>query len=250
MLAEQHLSKLGLTLEDARKFISSHQETDPEAIFLAAFDNAVTTEMLSEITNFSPAEIKNYFSFHELNSDYLNKTHLFFNTNLAPSLEAFVNYNEIPEGILSTKALREKVQPMTQHIDYSDYYDEIFFERRYPFQSWDDVYDPSESGIMHLGNIPASDDNLESIFYGTLINIFSRIDDNELTQIRNFSGEKSAAEYQTLLVNSLTSIPDNPINDDILANHVVDDAIRIITDRQIDSLSGLLDNSFLGLITV
>ena len=246
MSVEKHLNKLEITVEQANDFISANIK-DPEKLFTAASNNAVTTDMLHEITNYSTGDIREYFAAAGFDSNDLDQTHTLVNFD-SGSLESLLDYDKNTEGILSISSFRAKVEPLTRHPDYVSYYNEIFFEKTYAFQVKDGVYDPEESGIKHLGNIPATDENLESIFYGSLINIFSRIDEHELTQIGNFSGDKNSVEYRTLLINSITSLPIDPIDSSTLEKNVIDDAKRIIVDEhQPGGIVGLLDASFLGL---
>lgn len=245
MSVEKHLNKLEITVEQANNFISANIN-DPEKLFVAASDNAVTTDMLREITNYSTDAIREYFAAAGFDSNDLDQTHTLVNFD-SGSLESLLDYDKNTEGILSINSFRAKVEPLTRHPDYDSYYNEIFFEKTYAFQVKDGVYDPEESGIKHLGNIPATDENLESIFYGSLINIFSRIEEHELTQITNFSGDKNSDEYRALLFNSISSLPIDPIDSNTLEKNVIDDAARIIVEHQAGGIVGLLDTSFLGL---
>lgn len=245
MSVETHLNKLEITVEQANDFISANIN-DPKKLFDTAFENAVTTDMLREITNYSIDTIREYFAAAGFDSNDLDQTHTLVNFDPG-SLKNLIDYDKNTDGILSVNSLRAKVEPLTRHPDYVSYYDEIFFEKTYAFQVKDGVYDSEESGINHLGNIPATDENLESIFYGSLINIFSRIDEHEFTQIENFSGDKNSVEYRTLLFNSITSLPTDPVDSNTLEKNVIDDAARIIVEHQAGGVVGLLDASFLGL---
>lgn len=245
MSVEKHLNKLEITVKQANDFISANIN-DPQKLFYAALENAITTEMLNEITSYSTDAIREYFAVNGFDSNKLDKTHTLVNFDSC-SLESLVDYDKNAEGILSVSSLRAKVEPLTRHPDYVSYYDEIFFEKTYAFQVKDGVYDSEESGIKHLDNIPATDENLESIFYGSLINIFSRIDELEFKQIDNFSGDKNSVEYRSLLFNSITSLPIDPIDSNTLEKNVIDDAVRIIVEHQTSGIVGLLDASFLGL---
>lgn len=248
MSVEKHLNKLEITVKQANDFISTNIN-DPEKLFYAAFENAVTTEMLHEITGYSTDTIREYFATKGFDSNKLDKTHTLVNFD-SGSLESLIDYDKNAEGVLSVNSLRTKVEPLTRHSDYISYYDDSFFEKTYPFQVKDGVYDSEESGIKHLGDIPATDENLESIFYGSLINIFSRIDEHEFTQIENFSGDKKSIEYRALLFNSITSLPTDPIDSRTLEKNVIDDAARIIVEHQDGGVVGLLDASFLGLVFI
>ena len=61
MSAESILNKQGITLQEAKDFIDSNVKLNqPELIFKAALDHAVTISMLNEITGYSIDVIKAY----------------------------------------------------------------------------------------------------------------------------------------------------------------------------------------------
>lgn len=248
MSAETHLAKFGITVQQANNFISSNIK-QPKLIFDAAnIDYFVTIPMLSEITKYSESEISEYFiSAGIANPNSLNNTKKLVNSDLG-SLEKLVDFN-MKTGILSTASLREKVQPLIGDPDYYPSYDP-FFGPGIPFHTWDGKYDSDELGIKHLGDIAATTTNLESLFYGTLINIFSRLDKNEFDQIEPIIDNGSFYQNQALLFNALNSSPSSiDWTDAKLADLVINDAARIINDYQTSDLpvGGILDNSILGL---
>lgn len=256
MSAESILGKQGITLQQANDFINMNIE-QPELIFDAAFDHAVTISMLNEITGYSIDDINAYFHSNINNYDpsILDDIGKLVNSELG-SLEVLVDFNN-NSGVLSTESLQEKVKPLID-VDVSEEFETHFFAETHSFQEVSDYfYDPEELGVKHLSNVAATDENIESIFYGTLINIFLRLDNTELDQIKNFSGDQNSEAYHKLLLNNLNTIPSATAwTDDVLANLVVEEAIRIVHDSDIfiegsdihilDNV-GILDYSFLGL---
>lgn len=242
MSAESMLFKQGITLQEAKDFINMNIE-QPELILEAAFNHAVTTSMLNEITGYSIDEINAYFSSNTDNYDPsdLDDIGKLVNSDLG-SLEILVDFNN-NTGILSTLSLQEKVKSFVNPLVYESVIEPIF-----PFQKNNGyIYDPEELGIKHLSNVAATDGNIESLFYGTLINIFLRLDSTERDQIKSFSGDQSSEEYHTLLMSSLNTIPSTTWTDETLANFVVEDAVRIVNDFPNNGLIGILDNSYLGI---
>ena len=260
MSAESILNKQGITLKEAKDFIDSNVNlTNPELIFKAASDHAVTTSMLNEITGYSIDVINAYFRSNIIKYDPsdLDDIGKLVNSDLG-DLEALIAFNNNSEGVLSTQSLQEKVKPLI-NPDVSEEFDTHFFAPIYSFQEKAGyIYDPEELGVKALSNIAATNENIESMFYGTLINIFSRLDNTELGQIETFSGDQNSEAYRTLLQTSLASISNTVRTDDELANRVAAETVRIVQasdifiplpDHGIHILDniGILDHSFLGL---
>lgn len=245
MSAETQLAKFGITIQQANDFINKNID-NPEVIYEAGITYFVTISMLNEITKYSENEIIQYFENGGVtHPTILNNTRKLFNSDLG-SLENLVDFDN-KEGVLSTEALREKVQPLIGDPDFFPSYDP-FFGPLAPFQAWDGKYDADELGIKHLGEIAATTANLESIFYGTLINTFTRLDKDELNQINQFPENGNHEEYKLLLNNAISSTPQTIAwTDAELADLVINDAARIINAYQTSNFPGILDGSFLGI---
>lgn len=238
--AEEHLAKFGVTVEQAFDFIFANID-NPELIYAAARQNGVTNSMLNEITGVSVGVIEEYFTSTnnpDLVPQRLDYTSILFNTDIG-SLESLVNFNN-NEGILSTNSLREEVRTK---INFPEDYTFLFTEVR-EYQSQDGVYDAEELGISILSKITASDENIESVFYGTLINIFSRFDREELDGIINFPVGGDPSDLEVLLTEALNDVPseNSSLTDVELFDHVVNEAVEI-HDRYIndDVAIGIFD---------
>jgi len=244
--AEEHLAKLDFTIEQASEFIFANVD-QASVIFDVAEQYGVTTAMLSEITNFSTEIINEYFDNNQLNSIELNYTSLLVNSDLG-ELETLVDFNT-NTGILSNTMLNEDVRSQLDNPNLLDFfYDPVFFP---DFTQNDGLYDAEELGVGHLNTISATNENIESLFYGSLINMINRLDDSELDQIKTFP-DKSLEDYQILLQNSLNESPisDNR-TDSQLAELVATEAANIIDPffESSNLLVGVLDLSYLGLAT-
>ena len=244
---EAHLAKFGVTVQQAKDFINSNIQ-NPGDIFQAARDYGVTTEMLSELSGYSVDIVRTYLDATGKNSKNIDYTHILINSDLN-SLESLVATNG-REGLLSNTSLHELVSSKIENsLDYKS-----FFQWVKSYQDDDGIYDADELGVCGLSSIPATSESLESLFYGSLINIFSRLDDAELNQLTEFPNKESE-EYQSLLIADLNSPSTIPRNDTDLANLVVNEAFNTIKNywegvdpdtHVIDYHTGMLDFGLLG----
>ena len=243
--AEKHLAKLGVTVQQAQDFIVNNASLH-EIIFEAADQFGITNNILSEITNISTDIIRDYFVTDGKDSNKLDRSSLLINSD-SESLESLIDFNN-NSGLLSNAALSEAVRPLLINPVIYD----PFFEPVIPLQSADGNFDAEELGVGHLGNIPATNESIESIFYGTLINIFTALDESELNQINTFPEVGDPEGFQTLLINALSE-PLSPVawTDEELSNQVAQEAAEIINKfwSGESELVGVLDHSFLGLAT-
>ncbi|MBY0474317.1 MAG: hypothetical protein K2Q13_04540 [Nitrosomonas sp.] len=247
MLAEKRLTEVGFTLDQAINFINTNI-SQPQVIFETAAQYGVNTRMLSEISGHSKDIVHEYFLNTGYDSATINttlNTNLLVNSDLS-ALEILVSFNS-REDILSNASLREVVKPV---IDANYDYDGTFGPVNIS-QSNDGIYSSGELGVEKLDNVPTSSDNLESLFYGSLINIFLRLDQTELDQINTFPANDDPDEFQVLILDTLSATPDFlPWSDEQLADLVTDEAIDIMDKYWTSDLVGVLDHSLLGLATV
>ena len=230
------LKEIPATRQQALDWIYAHVNQS-EIIFQVAFENGITTSMLGDLTGFSNSQISNYFAVHGFDSSLLDEVGILLNSNLG-SLTHLVDFND-HNGILSTTSLSDVVKVSFE--DESLSYD-AFFESIFDYQENDGIYSPDELGVAHLGNITASDENIESIFFGTLINIFQQFDATEYQQIMESPGN------QALLFEALSDAPAVTLwSEAELAEQVSSYAADLINEFWDDiALVGILDHSFLG----
>jgi hypothetical protein len=244
MSAATHLAKFNVTVEQASEFIFANVD-QPEIIFDTAEEFAVTTAMLSEITQFSTTLISDYFASFNLDTDKLEDTHILINSD--PGILSSLITLNTRTGILSNESLRGFVQ---QALKDPSQYDSVFGPQ-FPFQDDDGVYDAEELGVATLSNVPATHKSIESLFYGSLINMFLRFDQAELNQIIFFpvAERRGSDDFQAFVFEALSDIPLTvPRPDDDLAGLVVREAAILMTQLVEDnSIIGVLDQSFLGL---
>ena len=242
----QVLNYYGITVKQAMDFILANIN-NPEAIYNGASELGITTQHLSDITGYPADAIKNYFESSGLSVEVLDEVKLLFNSNLG-HLDYLVNYNT-HTGSLSTISLSEQVKASLD--DPTQY--EALFESIYGYEEADGLYTPDETGISHLGSISAAPESLESIFFGTLINIINSLDIGELQQIGNFPPitADNLNDFIVLVSDSLSDTPATPYPDSFLQENVVKDAVTLIEDywSPDSQVIGILDDSpFLGLV--
>lgn len=250
MSAETHLAKFGVTFQQASDFIFANVDR-PQVIFDTANEFAVTTEMLSEITQFSTDIIRDFFADFGLDTSQLEDTHILISTD-PDTLSGLVAFNE-RIGALSNESLRSVVQDalLQSSIDATAY--DNVFGPQLDFQDDDGIYDADELGVEGLGNVPATTASVESLFYGSLINMFSRFDSFELNQIIPISLDNRfiSEDFQAFVLEALTDIPETPrqTEDELaeLAGLVAREAAILISEMaQDNTIVGVLDQSYLG----
>ena len=247
MSAESHLAKFSVTIQQASDFIFSNVD-HPEIIFNTAADFAVTTEMLSEITQFSTEVISEYFINFGLDTSNLDDTHILINSDPG-ALSSLVSFNE-KTNILSNESLRGVVQEALQQssIDPTTY--DAVFGPVFAFQDDDGIYDAEELGVTGLNDVPATTESIESLFYGSLINMFSAFDQAELNNIFPIplANRIDSNDFQLFVLEALSDLPLTPQrSEEELAGLVAREAAILIKDFVEDSsIVGVLDHSYLG----
>ncbi len=239
--AEAHLDKLGVSVQQALDLIVEHLDR-PEVIFTAARQNGITNAMLNEITQVSTDTIAHYFTSAGFNHVELDYTSLLINFDLG-DLENLVAFNE-NSGVLSNNVLSEAVRPLlNEPLTYDFTFGPIYSH----IQPNDGIYDAEELGVSHLNDVPATDENIESLFYGSLINMFSVLDASELNQIEAFPKANNLDGFQALLVEALE---DNSTStewtDQQLFDLVTEEAAEVIDLFWANDFVGVLDHSYLG----
>ena len=243
--AEDHLAKFGVTVEQAFDFIFSNVN-QPDVIYSVAREHGVTNAMLSEITNKSTDIINKYFTSANIDNSLFDQTSKMINSDLG-TLEEMIQFNN-KVGILSNDSLKNEV---LQLISDKNAYVPMFGPI-YPFSVKDGFYDAEELGVDHLEDVLATDESIESLFYGGLINMFRALDESELNQIHTFPDGGNQEDFQVLLLDVLTNeLPSSIVwSDEQLAEMVAAEAAEINDKFWFNPQVGMLDHSYLGLATV
>lgn len=229
-----------VTISQALQFIEANINK-PQTIFNKANESGITIQHLSDITGYSTDIISNYFVSAGLNPRKLDEVKLIFNSSVG-DLESIVSFNS-HSGALSNIELGDRVETVVDPIKYQ-YFFEPFSQHEY--EQIDGVLTPDESGISHLGNVPATSDSMESIVYGSLINLYSQLDETELRELKEFPyDENNKDQYRSILIESLKDSAN--YTDNVLADLVVSETASIIEEFWNHDIVGVLDHSILGL---
>ncbi len=255
MSAESHLAKFGVTVPQALNFLIANVE-QPETIFNVASQYAITTAMLGEITTLSPEVVSNYFAASGFDSSELDDTGILLNKDPG-DFKSLVGFNNNDEAhtddveniseVLSTESLRGFVQPL---LSDASAYDAVFGPQ-FAFQANDGIYDAEELGVDLGVTVPATNESIESLFYGSLINMFSALDQTELEPIVSFpAGSRNTEDFTAFVSEALSDVPETvQWTDDVMVRLVVNEAVILINELAAEdsAIVGVLDQSFLGL---
>jgi hypothetical protein len=188
MTAQEHLAQFGVSMEVAAEFIFANLET-PEVILAVSDQFDVTNDMLGQIvgqalgTIITGQTVIDWFAERGLDSSILEPepegTAQFLTADLS-ALSGLIGLN-LNTGILSTASLKAQV---LASVDLADYNELMNPER---FQgTGDGVLTGEELGVPGMPNLDATAAVLESIFFGSLINVMRAVDAAEYQALNNF----------------------------------------------------------------
>lgn len=162
------------------------------------------------------------------------------------ALQSLVSLNSAT-GVLSTASLRAAIVAETGQTAY----DRAFTPSTYG--NGDATLTAEELGFSSLGNLPATEETVESLFYGTTITALKSIDMNEITQLSSYvqshqaqlqSGELPQG-FIDLMVSIYTTPAAAPIfNDAIIAQTIT--AVGIVMVQTVASGDSTLPLDMLG----
>ncbi|WP_372835442.1 hypothetical protein [Pontibacterium sp.] len=193
MSASTHLAQFGVTVEQARSFILNNIAS-PSVIFDTASNYGVTNEMLAEIYGgVTRDDVVGFFNSVGIDSSILDSvtppdtdsiTLLSDDLNALYDLVTLNNYT----GELSTLSIRADVIAITGEQAYFDAFDPSSY-----LGAGDGIFSEADLGVPGLGDLPATAETLESIFYGTLINALKAVDAQEVVELNSFLSANSDA---------------------------------------------------------
>ena len=189
------LAQHGYTLSDVRPIINSLADASPTDLYQAAVAYGLRLDILAEISGSrSASDFQALFNAHGLDSTALGGSGgggsgvPLFSGDLPDFFQHLVAFND-QSGALSNDAIRAQV--LASGVSQADY-DAIFDVSHYSGAA-DGSFDLADLGFSHLGSFAATGANLESLYYGTLIRTFGAIDEQELTEIVQFTESHDAA---------------------------------------------------------
>lgn len=184
MSTSSYLATLGVTTDQARAFLLGNLH-DPQAIFNTARQFGVTNEMLGEITGYSATQVRAFFGEYGMVAGELDPEPLF-----PPDLLQFASIMALntATGALSTASLRQQVIARTGEATYN-----MAFDPNQYAGGLDGIFSAADLGVASLGNLPATRETLESLFYGTIVRVARAVDATELQQLVGFLSARGAA---------------------------------------------------------
>ncbi len=191
--AAQQLAKYGLNADEARQWIAANL-SNPKTVFEVCKNGGIDSTMIAEILNplapgLNAATVESFFSSKGLNGSALKaapvvdldagKMELVSKDLKEMSWQISMNDNT---GKLSTEALRKAVRKELSKSEYNDMFDPNHYKG-----SADGTFTSAELGVSGLDSFAATTANLESLFYGTLINCYQSLDLGEITMLNSFA---------------------------------------------------------------
>lgn len=184
MSTSSYLANFGVTIEQAREYVFANLD-NPQAIFATARQFGVTNEMLGEIAGgYSAQQVQGYLAGFGIDASALETEPLFPSEMLQFSTVMGLNTET---GALSTASLREQVKAHTGAAAYAAAFDPNQYAG-----GLDGVFSAADLGVLNLGDLPATAETLESLFYGTIIRLTGTVDMEELQQVASFVQDNAA----------------------------------------------------------
>jgi hypothetical protein len=268
---EEYLLSKGVSMADALAFVMSNLD-HPEVIYNVAMQYGVTSSMLADIVkpnvpNVSAAMVEAFFTSNNLNGSALNggntgggstggntdTTGLELLPDDMSALASLVTFNQ-NGGALSTASLRAAVMAQTGQTAYN-----MAFTPDVYYGGGDGTFTGDDLGIPNFPAFAATQENLESIYYGTLIKAFKAIDMAEIQEIGAFVTSNQAAlqsgneaVLQSYL-NLMIHVFEDPAATPIMADAQLADAVVMGTAMMVEVVGSgdapaLFDGMFMGLM--
>lgn len=278
MSASTHLAQFGVTIAQAREFIFSNVE-NPGTIYAVSKQFGVTNEMLAEIVGggFTAQQVSNFFTERGFDGPALGglpssgddssgggtsgggttppatDTDTLVPAELQAVLSALVTPNT-RTGILSNAELRAAV--LSQGVSQAQY--NALFSPASLDDNGNGTLELSELGLTSGASFAATSDTLESLVYGSMLNLLERIDLNETLSLSNFV-QTNAAGLEALnpttvqqYVNLLVGVFDDVANPPLLQGPQLRDSVVLAVRAAVIGVSGdnadALESLFSGLV--
>jgi hypothetical protein len=178
MSAATYLANYGVTVDQARDFIWSHIG-QPQTILDTARQYGITNDMLGEIAGgYSGDQVKQFFSGNGMSAWDLDAQSVL--PGDIAQFDRIVSLDTATDA-LSVASLRAQVVAATGQTLYNAAFDPSRFAG-----SDDGVFTVAELGTSKLGDVVATRENIESIFYGSIIRLAATIDADEFSQVTMF----------------------------------------------------------------
>ena len=189
MNTSDYLAQLGVSLDQARSFVMANLDK-PANIYNAAKQFKIDSQMLADIVapsvpGISAAQVEAFFNAKGLDGARLNASEMHTTTsnlldNGMQALSHLFNFNQ-HTGILSTQSLRDAIVAKVGMTAYT----KAFSPANLPGGA-DGVLSTTDLGFTHLGDIQATWQNVESLYFGTVTNMLTAISQSEVDELTAF----------------------------------------------------------------
>lgn len=209
MTTADYLAKFNLTIQDAYNFVMSHLG-NPKQIYDVCKQFGVSNEMLSDIVGMgiSPTQVRDFFNSFGLDGNAL------FAVNMQSNL-GLDNYNNLDDvsalfsnlltvnnesGSLSSASLKQQIISVTGESAYNSAFNPWVFDA-----TGDGVINANDFGGGTMGNLAATQESVESIYYGTLISMLKSIDiyENQEMEVFVYENQLALANQEVWAINEL-----------------------------------------------
>ena len=265
MTTRSHLAQYGVTLTQAHDFIKANLGS-PATIYQVAKQFGVDSQKLADIMSIdfpglSAATVEAFFQGNGLQGSALHNpvsnnasTEPLLSSNLS-ALSNLVSFNK-NTGELSNDAIRAKVSAATGADTYQYTFAAFNFKG-----AEDGTFSATDLGVNNLTSFPATWQNMESLFYGTVITMMQSIDKTELQTVKTFYKTNQAAldkddatalaQLRTLVTNMLETPATDPVYPSAtLAQDVATQTVEVVkligSSQETNLLSALL-GSMIGI---
>ncbi len=184
-----HLSALGISMDQARSFVMANLGS-PATIYNVAKQFKIDSQMLADIVapsvpGVNAAQVEAFFNAKGLDGKSLNASEIHTTTsnlldNGMQALSHLFNFNQ-NTGILSTQSLRDAIVAKVGMTAYT----KAFSPANLPGGA-DGVLSTTDLGFTHLGDIQATWQNVESLYFGTVTNTLTAISQSEMEELIAF----------------------------------------------------------------
>jgi hypothetical protein len=209
--AAEHLASFGVSMEQALQFILGNVRNAPVILGVSA-EYGVTLDMLGEIVGYSSDDVAAYFVANGLDPSPLEGGVPGPGQAFVPLvLDSLANLWTLNTrtGDLSNAALRaQAVSAVGGEANFDMIFNPVHFAG-----GADGVFGRADLGFSQLGPLAATQANLESLFFGTVINLVQHVDASERQAIAAAADAAVPGLVADAYANAGTtqSIPDSEI---------------------------------------
>ena len=247
MTTRAKLASLGVTMTQAHDFIMANLGS-PATIYEVAVQNKISSQMLADIVsiNFpglSAGDVEAFFAAQGISASglqgfsYGNNSNVQFLPPQFSHLSQLVGPNE-RTGELSNESIRAKVVEVTGLETYKFTFAPFNFKG-----NEDGVFTAQDLGVAGLANVKATWQNMESLWFGTVLNMLDAIDVSEVETIEAYINDHEAllaAEDSATLASLLSQVItmfDTPSENHYVTNEEMLELL-VFTNQEVVKLIG------------